>query len=72
MTIGNRIKAIRAEKNFTQEDLSEFSLLSTVTISGIENGHTKIYLETALKIADALGVSLNWLATGNGDKNIIL
>jgi len=64
-TFGNRVKEARNKKGLMQHELAELSGISQVTISGIEHDHRGTCLHTAIKIADALDVSLDWLAKGD-------
>lgn len=50
------------EKGLTQEKLAERTELSITAIQKIEAGKGGARLETAIRIADALGVSLDILA----------
>lgn len=56
-TIGSRIREIRTSKGLSQAYLAEKAKLSTPVISGIENGHSKVWLITFAKICEALQVS---------------
>ncbi len=58
-TIGTRMKEIRNAKGMTQADLAEKANLSAPVISGLENGHSKMWLVTFAKICEALQVSAN-------------
>lgn len=51
---GNKIKELRRAKEMTIYDLAKKSNVSTVEISGIENGRRKPQVITLRKIADAL------------------
>lgn len=62
--IGIRIREIRKRKHLTQEYLAEATGLSDTYISKIERG-AKASLESLLRIADVLGVTLNDLLIGN-------
>lgn len=55
--IGQRIKHFRRLKKLTQEQLGEFSGVSTSHISNIERGYTKLSLDTLLDICHVLDVS---------------
>ena len=61
---GDRIKAIRGQRNWTQEELAEAAGISKSFLSDIENDKRNISSESALKIADALGISLDYLIRG--------
>lgn len=68
-TYGSRLKEARNKKGLMQHELSELSGISQVTISSIENFRSESYLDTAIKFAKALDVSLDWLATGEEQEN---
>ena len=61
---GDRIKAVRGKRNWTQEQLAEAAGISKGFLSDIENDKRNISSESALKIADALGISLDYLLRG--------
>ena len=61
---GDRIKAAREQRNWTQEQLAEAAGISKGFLSDIENDKRNISSESALKIADALGISLDYLLRG--------
>ena len=61
---GDRIKAAREKHNWTQEQLAEAARISKGFLSDIENDKRNISSESALKIADALGISLDYLLRG--------
>ena len=64
-TIGARLKHARLRKVWTQEDLAQESGLPVVTISRIENGHSRNTRQsTVRKLAGALGVEPAWLMFG--------
>lgn len=55
----NKLKEIREKKNLTQEELSDMSGVSRITISGIESGRMSVAkTDTLVKLADALGMSV--------------
>ena len=55
----NRIKALRAEKNMTQEELAKLSNISRTTLVSIERGQSTPDGKTIAKIVKALGVPAN-------------
>ena len=59
--IGSRIKAARENKKITQEELAAMVDLSPTHISVIERGVKPPKLETLIRIANALGVSADFL-----------
>lgn len=57
-----KLREVREEAGFTQEELAEKSGVSRVTISLIESGRTNcVKTDTLVKLADALGKSVNTL-----------
>ena len=59
--IGARVKDARSMQNMSQERLAELAGLSITHTSHVETGNTKVSLPSLLKIANALGVSLDEL-----------
>lgn len=57
MTVGERLKSIRIERGMTQEGLAALLGVSYQVISQYERDLRKPKYETAIKLADALGVS---------------
>ena len=68
--IGNRIRELRLQKGMSQTELAEKANLSVPVISDIENSHSKIWLITFSKIAEALGVSANDILRLNTPESI--
>jgi transcriptional regulator with XRE-family HTH domain len=81
--LGNRIRTIRKEKGITLVELSEKTGVAQATLSRIETGVMTGTLESHMKIAETLGLSLSDLYsdidqrvegvsfTGSGAKKII-
>ncbi|HMB84227.1 MAG TPA: helix-turn-helix transcriptional regulator [Terriglobales bacterium] len=63
-SIGDRIKEIREERKLTQDQLAEKSGVSKGFLSDIENSKRNPSSEYVLKIANALGASLDYLLRG--------
>jgi transcriptional regulator with XRE-family HTH domain len=61
MNIGNIILQLRDKNSFSQSDLAEKSNVSRVMIGKYERGEAIPSIDAAKKIADALGVSLDFL-----------
>lgn len=59
--LGNRLKERRLELGLTQGQLAEICLVSRKTINTVENGVFVPSTLLALKLAEALGVSVEWL-----------
>ncbi|MDL2289442.1 helix-turn-helix domain-containing protein [Clostridia bacterium OttesenSCG-928-F22] len=72
LQIGQTIKELRTNAGFTQEQMAEKCNISTSFLGHIERGSRKLSLETAIKIADCLNVSLDSLIiTGRSDDNVL-
>lgn len=59
--LGRRIKARRTDAQLTQEQLASKVDVATSNISHIERATTKVSLPTLVKIANALGATLDEL-----------
>ena len=60
--IGDNVRRLRMENGLTQEELAEKALLSPKGIQKVEAGRSGMYVETFIRIASALDVSLDILA----------
>ncbi len=56
--IGQSIRYLRLKKDYSQEELSFKSDLSTNALSAIERGNYNIRIKTLYRIADALDVKI--------------
>lgn len=63
-TPGDRIREAREAKGWTQEDLADKAQISKGFLSDVENNKRNVSAENALRIADALGISLDYLMRG--------
>lgn len=62
-TLAERIQYVMEQRGITQADLARMTGMTTSNIAYIVNGKTKDpRFQSVLLIADALGVSLNYLA----------
>lgn len=62
-TLSDRIQQAMEKRSITQADLARMTGMTTSNIAYIVNGKTKDpRFQSVLLIADALGVSLNYLA----------
>ena len=64
-TLGQRIAECRATLGWTQKKLAERAGISVTFLSELENGHRMPGTEIALRMADALGVSIDYLLRGH-------
>jgi transcriptional regulator with XRE-family HTH domain len=58
MSVGDRLREIRIQKNLSQGDIEERTGLLRCYVSRVEQGHTVPSIETLEKFARALGVPL--------------
>lgn len=56
--LGLRIKELRKEKNFSQEELADLSNLDRTYINSVENGKRNISIINIEKIANAFDLTL--------------
>lgn len=71
--VGQRIIARRKKLGLTQEELAEKADLTTQFISYAESGKRAMRPENLLKLSSALGVSTDYLLTGEiVDKDLLL
>jgi transcriptional regulator with XRE-family HTH domain len=65
---GDRVKTAREQRRWTQEQLADAAGISKGFLSDVENNKRNISSESALKIADALGISLDYLLRGESGR----
>ena len=63
MVIGEKLKALRAQKNLSQGDIEKRTGLLRCYLSRVENGHTVPSVDTLEKMARALEVPMYRLFT---------
>jgi transcriptional regulator with XRE-family HTH domain len=56
--VGEQIRRVREHHDLTQSDVCGRSGIDIATYSRIEQGHSSPLLDTLIRIADAIGVSL--------------
>lgn len=56
VNFGNRIRAIRKEKNLSQEELAALANIDRSYMGHIERGEKNVTLTKIYQIADALGI----------------
>ena len=59
--LANRLKERRTELGLTQGQLADMCVVSRKTINTVENGIFVPSTLLALKLAEALGVTVDWL-----------
>ena len=65
--IGERIITCRTRLRFSQQEVADLIGIAAPQLYRYETGRSKPRPAMADRIADALGVSTNWLLTGEGD-----
>lgn len=66
-TVGENIKQVREARGWTQDKLAGEAKISKGFLSDVENKGKNISLDLLLRVATALGASIQYLATGEGD-----
>ena len=69
MEIGERLKAIREQKDLSQGDIEKRTGLLRCYLSRVENGHTIPSLDTLSKIAGAMEIALSQFFSESGHSN---
>lgn len=69
MNFHERLKMLREESGFTQQHLAEVLNLTSGAVSHYENGTNEPTIDTLIRIADVLNVSVDYLV-GNADANL--
>jgi transcriptional regulator with XRE-family HTH domain len=64
-TVGDRVREIRQARKLTQDQLAEKTRMSKGFISDLENGNRNVSSEYLLRIANALGASVDYLLKGD-------
>lgn len=57
--VGQRLRAIRKKRGYTQEQLAEMAGISSQHCSGIETGAAKVSLPTLVQLCNALDTTPN-------------
>lgn len=63
-TIGQRIKFLRKQHNFTVQQLAELINKTKGNISSYKNGKYEPSAQTIIRICEIFNVSIDWLLTG--------
>lgn len=64
--VARRLKSLRTDKGWGQEELAERSGVPLNTIRSAETARTGMNLDTAFKLTDALGCTLDALVCRDG------
>ena len=63
-TTGDRIREVREKRGMKQEDLARASGLSKGFLSDVENNNRNVSSQALLRVANALGASVDYLLRG--------
>lgn len=69
-SIGGRIRETRLRLGLIQDEVSESAGLSKGFYSDVENDKINMSVPNLVRIADALGISVEWLIRGHKPKKI--
>lgn len=69
IAFGKRIRALREDRRYSQEELAEFAHLHRTYIGGVERGERNVSLINIWRIADALGVNPSVLFATTADRS---
>lgn len=67
-SVGDRIRKVREERGWTQDELAQKARISKGFLSDVENDKRNLSAEYALKLANALGASLDYLLQGEAGR----
>lgn len=66
-SLAERLRSIRKTRGLTQAELGSVAALPAAAVSHLETGRQEPTLKTILRLADALGVSIDYLAGRTDD-----
>lgn len=58
LNVGKRIKDLRENFKYSQEQLANLAQLDRTYITSVENGHRNVSIKTILKFSNAFGISV--------------
>jgi|SRR6218665_1604320 len=70
MTVGERIKELRIQKNLTQTDLSKLISFTFIQIGRYETGKSSPSSDVLQRLATALGTTTDYLMKGTEDEAV--
>ena len=65
MILGEMIKELREDRNYTQKEFAEILNITTGCLSKYETGRTQPPIDMLIKIADTLNVTIDYLVGRN-------
>ena len=63
-TFARRLRELREKRGISQQVLADFCVISKSTIGRYENGERIPDIETAVRLADFFGVTMDYLCSG--------
>lgn len=66
LAIGQRLREARSAKGYTLQQLADAAGYGRAAISGAEHGRSVLRPQAMIAIAKLLGISIDWLMTGDG------
>ena len=66
VSFGANVRALRTERDISQEKLAEFADLDRTYVSSLERGQRNVGVQNIVKLADALDVTPSRLLKGLG------
>ena len=69
MQFSQKLRRLRQEKNWSQENLAEEIGVKRLAIGKYESGQTKPSAETLQKISEVFGVSIDYLLSEDSEKS---
>lgn len=67
-----QLKFYREKRNFSQDFMAEHIGITQPLYNKIENGSREMTVNTLVKVAEILGISMDSLFTVDEDKNVIM
>jgi len=64
---GERVMLVRRRHKLSQPELAQRAGMSVTALNRVENGHQSLYMETVAALAQALGVSADYLLGLSGE-----
>src|ERR1700691_3145217 len=64
IVLGKRIRGLRQKKGFSQESFADHCGLHRTYMGGIERGEHNLTIQTALTVAQGLGITVSRLLSG--------
>jgi len=67
LTLGRRVRELRTNKGWTQEELAEATRVTRVCIVAVEGGKQNVSMDILIRLANALSVSPEILLSSEGN-----